>query len=80
MKSLQKEQYYDPQSAGINMQTPQSDSTPWSPTAWINSEINKITNKLKGISQTLKNLHANKPHIDIFFSKKYLKKMFAHKF
>ena len=34
MKSLQKEQnstihYYDPQSAGINLQAPQSDSTPW---------------------------------------------------
>ena len=34
MKSLQKEQKaqimeYKPQSAGINMQSPQSDSTPW---------------------------------------------------
>ena len=35
VKSLQKEQskaqiyYYDPQSAGINLQSPQSDSTPW---------------------------------------------------
>ena len=33
MKSLQKEQiaqitYYEPQSAGINLQSPQSDSTP----------------------------------------------------
>ena len=34
VKSLQKEQnstnyYYDPQSTGINLQSPQSDSTPW---------------------------------------------------
>ena len=35
VKSLQKEQkkaqiyYCDPQSAGINLQSPQSDSTPW---------------------------------------------------
>ena len=34
MKSLQKEQKaqimeYKPQSAGINLQSPQSDSTPW---------------------------------------------------
>ena len=34
VKSLQKEQntqiyYYNPQSAGINLQSPQSDSTPW---------------------------------------------------
>ena len=28
MKSLQKEQN-DPKSAGINLQSPQSDSTPW---------------------------------------------------
>ena len=34
MKSLQKEQIaqitqYEPQSAGINLQSPQTDSTPW---------------------------------------------------
>ena len=34
VKNLQKEQiaqitYYEPQSAGINLQSPQSDSTPW---------------------------------------------------
>ena len=34
VKSLQKEQnstnlHYDPQCAGINLQSPQSDSTPW---------------------------------------------------
>ena len=37
VKSLQKEQKaqimeYKPQSAGINLQSPQSDSTPWTPT------------------------------------------------
>jgi hypothetical protein len=33
VKSLQKRKiaqiYYEPQSAGINLQSPQSDSTPW---------------------------------------------------
>ena len=39
VKSLQKEQKaqimeYKPQSAGINLQSPQSDSTPWTLTLW----------------------------------------------
>ena len=37
VKSPQKEQiyYYDPQSAGINLQSPQSDSTPWTITLML---------------------------------------------
>ena len=40
MKSLQKSKiaqiyYYDPQSTGINLQSPQSDSTPWTLTLII---------------------------------------------
>ena len=27
--------YYDPQSAGINLQSPQSDSTPWTLTLYV---------------------------------------------
>ena len=39
VKSLQKEQIaqitqYEPQSAGINLKSPQSDSTPWTPTLY----------------------------------------------
>ena len=40
VKSLQKEQIaqitqYEPQSAGINLQSPQSDSTPWTLTLTV---------------------------------------------
>ena len=56
VKSLQKEQnstnyYYDPQSAGINMQSPQSDLTPWTLTLvqplWIKFQFLSSTRRLE---------------------------------
>ena len=51
MKSLQKEQKaqimeYKPQSAGINLQSPQSDSTPWTLTlSHLQGSVSKMCNQ-----------------------------------
>ena len=44
VKSLQKSKiaqiyYYEPQSAGINLQSPQSDSTPWTLTLYLDLHL-----------------------------------------
>ena len=51
VKSLQKEQiaqiyYYDPQSAGMNLQSPQSDSTPWTLTLSLSLNYTMFCNKV----------------------------------
>ena len=48
MKSLQKEQItqttqYEPQSAGINLQSPQSDSTPWTLTLFLGNVLASLS-------------------------------------
>ena len=47
--------YYDPQSAGINLQSPQSDSTPWTPLTLEQVvdflEINKRVGLNKGMQE-----------------------------
>ena len=42
MRKIAQIYYYDPQSAGINLQSPQSDSTPWTLTLRQTSEMSAL--------------------------------------